>query len=419
MTTRAIHKLTANEVKVFTGPGRLHDGGGLYFYANERGGRSWEYRFERNGKRKTMGLGGYPAVTLGKVRELHRAAVAQVTAGIDPIAARKANRQVVASSLSVMDAAEAYITAMQADWKTERYPDQIRERLETYVRPVIGDMAISDIQLAEAKLVLAPIWNKIRPTAKRIRQHLEGAVNWAISEGHRQDESNPFEVKRLKFSLSFADQKVTHFASLAHEQAGEFVSLLRAQQESVKTLALEFVVLNAVRVADVVGGGKQHSEPMRWSHVNLVEKTWRIPDTKMGRPHVVPLSDAALRVLARVKRFRDPKTNYVFPGAVKGTVISDATLRYLIADLGYKGLATTHGFRATFRTWASDTTTYEKGVIEAALAHAQGELDSAYHRGSYLSKRKKLMATWAGYLAGEAVRSEGSVVAITRQHAHA
>lgn len=239
MTTRAIHKLTANEVKAFTGPGRLHDGGGLYFYANERGGRSWEYRFERNGKRKTMGLGGYPAVTLGKVRELHRAAVAQVTAGIDPIAARKANRQVVASSLSVMDAAEAYITAMQADWKTERYPDQIRERLETYVRPVIGDMAISDIQLAEAKLVLAPIWNKIRPTAKRIRQHLEGAVNWAISEGHRQDESNPFEVKRLKFSLSFADQKVTHFASLAHEQAGEFVSLLRAQQESVKTLALE------------------------------------------------------------------------------------------------------------------------------------------------------------------------------------
>src|SRR6478736_6598734 len=373
MTTRALHKLTATEVKAFTGPGRLHDGGGLYFYANERGGRSWEYRFERNGKRKTMGLGGYPAVTLGKVRELHRAAVAQVTAGIDPIAARKANRQVVASSLSVMDAAEAYITAMQADWKTERYPDQIRERLETYVRPVIGDMAISDIQLAEANL---------------------------------------FEVKRLKFSLSFADQKVTHFASLAHEQAGEFVSLLRAQQESVKTLALEFVVLNAVRVADVVGGGKQHSEPMRWSHVNLVEKTWRIPDTKMGRPHVVPLSDAALRVLARVKRFRDPNTNYVFPGAVKGTVISDATLRYLIADLGYKGLATTHGFRATFRTWASDTTTYEKGVIEAALAHAQGELDSAYHRGSYLSKRKKLMAAWAGYLAGEAVRSEGSVVAI-------
>ena len=121
-----------------------------------------------------------------------------------------------------MDAAEAYITAMQADWKTERYPDQIRERLETYVRPVIGDMAISDIQLAESKLVLAPIWNKIRPTAKRIRQHLEGAVNWAIAEGHRQDESNPFEVKRLKFSLSFADQKVTHYASLAHEQAGEF-----------------------------------------------------------------------------------------------------------------------------------------------------------------------------------------------------
>ena len=254
-------------------------------YANERGGRSWEYRFERNGKRQDHGPWRLSRGHVGQGPRRWRAAVAQVTAGIDPIAARKANReQVVASSLSVMDAAEAYITAIAGGLEDRALSRPIRERLESYVRPVIGDMAISDIQLAEAKLVLAPIWNKIRPTAKQIRQHLEGAVNWAISEGHREDESNPFEVKRLKFSLSFADQKVTHFASLAHEQAGEFVSLLRAQQESVKTLALEFVVLNAVRVADVVGGGKQHSEPMRWSHVNLVEKTWRIPDTKMGRP---------------------------------------------------------------------------------------------------------------------------------------
>jgi integrase len=419
MTIHTTGRLKDKAIKATTEPGRYNDGGGLYFIVTERGGRSWEYRFDLNGKRRYMGLGGYPDVTLGKARELHQVATAMVRAGTDPINARKADKQIAASSLSVMEAAERYLAVKEVDWETERYPEQIRERLDTYVRPTIGDLPISDIGLAEAKRVLEPIWNTIRPTAKRIRQHLEGAVNWAIAEGVRKAEFNPFEVKRLEFSLSFADQKVTHRASLAHEQAPEFIALLRAEQESVKTLALEFVVLNAVRVADVVGGGKQHSEPMRWSHVNLVEKTWRIPDTKMGRPHVVPLSDAALRVLARVKRFRDPKTNYVFPGAVKGTVISDATLRYLIADLGYKGLATTHGFRATFRTWASDTTTYEKGVIEAALAHAQGELDSAYHRGSYLSKRKKLMAAWAGYLAGEAVRSEGSVVAITRQHAHA
>jgi hypothetical protein len=93
-------------------------------------------------------------------------------------------------------------------------------------------------------------------------------------------------------------------------------------------------------------------------------------------------------------------------------VISDATLRYLISDMGYKGLATTHGMRATFRTWASETTSYEKGVIEAALAHAQGELDAAYHRGSFLDKRRRLMSAWASYLEGHAVQSEGTVVAL-------
>ena len=128
---------------------------------------------------------------------------------------------------------------------------------------------------------------------------------------------------------------------------------------------------------------------MRWSHVDLAEKTWTIPDTKMGRPHVVPLSDAALRVLGRVKRFRDPLTDSCFLAPCRHRDLR-ATLRYLIADMGYKGLATTHGFRATFKTWAWDTTAYEKGVVEAALAHAQAELDSAYHRGSYLSKRKKI-----------------------------
>ena len=219
MTKRAIHKLADRRGEGLQGPGRLQRWWRLYFYRQRARRPLMGIPLRAQRQAQAMGLGSI-RVTLTKARELHKGAVAQVTAGIDPIAARKADGQIMATSLTVMDAAEAYITAMAADWKTERYPDQIRERLKTYVQPIIGDMPISGIGLAEAKLVLAPIWNKIRPTAKRIRQHLEGAVNWAIAEGHRQDESNPFEVKRLKFSLSFVDQKVTHYASLASRAGG-------------------------------------------------------------------------------------------------------------------------------------------------------------------------------------------------------
>ena len=95
-------------------------------------------------------------------------------------------------------------------------------------------MPIANIELAEAKLVLAPIWNKIRPTAKRIRQHLEGALDWAIAEGHRKDESNPFEVNRLQFSLSFADpqDRALRFAALRAGAANSSPSCARSRKAS-------------------------------------------------------------------------------------------------------------------------------------------------------------------------------------------
>ena len=215
---------------------------------------------------------------------------------------------------------------MEKEWKTKRYASQIRARLETYVKPVIGHLPIADIGLAEIKQVLVPIWTNKRPTANRIRKHLEGAINWAIAEGHRTDESNPAEVKRLQFSLSFAERKVTHYPSLPYSEAPSFLAELR-KQDGVKARALEFVMLTAVRVADICGGGKEHAVPMLWSHVDMPGQTWTIPDTKMGRPHVVPLSDQAMMLLGEMQAARDPTTDFVFPGAKRGTVINAATLR--------------------------------------------------------------------------------------------
>ena len=102
----------------------------------------------------------------------------------------------------------------------------------------------------------------------------------------------------------------------------------------------------------------------------------------------------------------------MFPGAKRGTVINAATLRVLLQDMGFAGVATTHGFRATFRTWASETTAFDKDVVETCLAHAQGELDSAYHRGSFLAKRRLLMAAWADYCDGRTTMHGAEVISL-------
>jgi integrase len=150
---------------------------------------------------------------------------------------------------------------------------------------------------------------------------------------------------------------------------------LRAR--SAQGRALEFITLTAVRVADVTGGGKAHSEPMKWSHVDMSRRIWVVPDTKTSRPLTVPLSDAAMRLLGEMRRFRDPGSDVVFPGAKRGTALNGATLRYLLREMGCAGIATTHGMRATFKTWAAECTAYPKDVVEMAVAHAQTTWDAA------------------------------------------
>jgi integrase len=130
------------------------------------------------------------------------------------------------------------------------------------------------------------------------------------------------------------------------------------------------------------------------------------------------LNDAAMLVLARMQQLRDPKhrdtkKDFVFFGAKRGSVLNAATPRKLLLDMGYAGIATQHGMRATFKTWALETDTgYSEDIVDSCLAHAQEELDAAYHRGSYLQKRRQLMALWASYLEGETVSLGGQVIAL-------
>jgi integrase len=117
-------------------------------------------------------------------------------------------------------------------------------------------------------------------------------------------------------------------------------------------------------------------------------------------------------VLAEMQHLKDPTSDFVFPGAKRGTVISDATLRYLIADMGYAGTITTHGMRATFRTWARETTNADKDVVKACMAHAKEEMDEVYHRGSFFDKRRRLMNAWGDFLEGKAVSRGGELIAL-------
>ena len=298
---RKRYELTERKLKTLK-PGRHADGGSLFLRKVSPNNQSWETKYSIHGRQRWMGLGSYPEVSLKEARELRDEAHKLVRAGIDPIIARDQSRQKAATSLTVMQAAEAWIAVMSKGWGTLNYPGQIRARLKKYVAPHIGHLGIGDIGLPEIKRVLMPVWVKMK-SADQIRENLEAILNWSLAEGHRDDaRGNP--ARELRYSMPTIERRVVHYPSLEYGRAPDFMAELR-KLEGARYRALELVMLTVVRTADICGGGKARSTPMRWTDVDMPSATWVVPDTKTNKSLTVPLSEAAMNVLAGMQRFRD------------------------------------------------------------------------------------------------------------------
>jgi integrase len=220
-------------------------------------------------------------------------------------------------------------------------------------------------------------------------------LDWAKARGYR-DGDNPARWRGHLDKLLPARgkvRKVVHMPSMPYAELPEFVMALRGR-EDVVARALEFAILTACRTGDIRGQDRADAPPMLWSHVNLEGAIWTIPATKNGKEHRIPLSSAAVALLERIRR----EGGIVFPGQRPDKPLSKGALLQLLAEMGR--YVTVHGFRASFKTWASERTNFAREVVEAALAHTPNDpLEAAYRRGDLVDKRRKLMEAWAVYCA--------------------
>jgi integrase len=261
---------------------------------------------------------------------------------------------------------------------------------------VIGALPVDAVDTPRLMQVLQPLWTAKPETASRLRGRLEQVLGWATINGYRSGDNPARWTGHLQHLLPPTSKvrTVKHHAALPYAELPAFMTRLR-QQDSVAARALEFLILTAVRTGDVGCGGRDDAPPMLWSHVDRENRVWTIPKTKTGAAHRVPLSDAALAILEQVRPLADA-SDIVFPGLRRGQPLSDGALLRLLARMGVD--VTAHGFRATFKTWASERTGYAREVVEAALSHTiPDELERAYRRGDLFEKRARLMAEWASY----------------------
>lgn len=406
---RKAKELGALEVNRLETPGLHAVGGvaGLALQVSPNGARSWVLRAMVGGKRREMGLGGYPDVTLAGAKEAARAARALIDQGTDPVAERQAKRSAlaaaIASTMTFNEASMRYIAAHEAGWKSAKHAAQWRNTLETYAFPVIGKIAVADVETSHVMRILEKdnFWNTKTETASRVRGRIESVLDWATVRGFRKGD-NPARwrghIEHLLAARSDV-QKTEHHSAMDYREVGAFMAQLR-QQEGMGARALEFAILCASRSGEVRGA--------EWSEIDLTAGVWTIPANRMKaeREHRVPLTDAALTLLKALPRYDD--TNLVFPNT-KGTILSDMTLTAVLRRMGVP--VTAHGFRSSFRDWAGETTAYPREVIEHALAHQlKDKAEAAYARGSLFDKRRRLMADWAKFCG--TIATAGSVTPI-------
>ena len=385
--------VSALEVSRFDRPGMHAVGGvaGLHLQITSQGGRSWVLRVTVGAKRRDLGLGGYPSVTLAQAREKARATREQIAKGIDPVLEKQATKaRLVAAQAATLTFDEAVKQFMRAKVGelSARIGGAWKSSLAMYASPVLGKMHVSDITLSHILAVLEPLWTTKTHTAKKLRGRIEAVLAWAIVRGYRSGDNPAIWKGNLDAVLPKPGKvaKTTHHRALPYAEMPDFITKL-AKVEGMGARALHFAILTAARSGEVRGA--------TWAEIDLDAKTWSIPADrmKMDRIHHVPLSDVAIALLKTQPA--GEATNYVFP-AVRGGMLSDMTLSAVTRRMGVD--AVPHGFRSTFRDWAAEQTDYQREVAEMALAHVVPGVEGAYRRGDLFNKRVDLMADWAAYL---------------------
>lgn len=375
-------------VQVSRLPVGLHGVGGvtgLYLRVAPTGARNWILRVMVGGRRRDMGLGGWPDVPLAEARDRARVARRKLEEGIDPIEQRRSARDALRSVPTFQWCAEQTIEAKRPEWKSAKHGEQWTATLTTYAYPVIGKTPVDQVELAHMVNVLSPIWTTKTETATRLRARLEAVIAWATASGFRRGDNPARWRGNLDAVLPKPGKvaKVTHHAALPIEELPGFMRALRLR-EGTAARALEFAILTATRSGEVRGA--------TWDEIDLDAAIWTIPAERMkaGKEHRVPLVPRVVELLRGLPRFAE--VNHVF-AATRGGALSDMSLSAVMKRM--KVDAVPHGFRSTFRDWCSEMTNYPREVAEAALAHAIADkVEAAYRRGDLFDKRRNLMTEW-------------------------
>ena len=369
------------------------DGGGMYLLVKPPAGKYWRMDYTHGGKRKTLALGVYPAVSLAKARQRRDRARELLADGVDPSAAKREEKQALA------DAAASTFEVVARDWlaKTEakRQPitqGKVKTWLEKDVFPFIGKMPVSAIGPRD---VLERVVRKLEArgaidTAHRVKQLCGQVFRFAVVSGLAERDVT------ADLSEALAAKSTKHFPAITEpKKVGDLMRAIHAYSGHPATVA-------ALKLAPLVFVRPGELRTAEWAEIDLEGAEWRIPGSKMkkGVDHIVPLPTQAVELL-RALHHVSGHGRFVFPSIRTGErPMSENTINAALRGMGYSAdVHTAHGFRATARTILDEVLGERVDFIEHQLAHMVKDANGrAYNRTAHLPARRAMMQRWSDYL---------------------
>jgi integrase len=396
LTDAAIRGLKAKDK-----PLKKADGGGLFILVQPKGQKHWRLAYRHNGKQKLLSGGAYPAVSLADARKWRDAAKAELATGRDPSQVRKEEKRAARAITenAFQTVAEAWLQSRSCAW-SPRYARIVRTRLEEDIFPIIGQMAIGEIEPPTLLNAIRQIERRGSvEMAHRVKNHCGEIFRFGIAEEKcRRDPSRDISAAMTR------PAPVKHRAKVEAKDLPAFFAKLNGDQgERMSHLALRWTMLTMVRTQET-----RFAEWREIEGLDTDEPVWRIPASrmKMRSEHLVPLSPQAIALLAEIadanpyrKAGNERLGKFLFPVASSKTgTISENRMLDIMYRIGLRGKATVHGFRGLASTVLNESGLFEPDWIEIQLAHVQRGVRAAYNSARYLQHRRQMLAWWADYL---------------------
>jgi len=396
------NRLSARMVQTLKASGRYPDGGGLMLFVSDSGSKSWVLRVQKDGRRRDIGLGPYPVVTLAEARTKALVTRRQIHEGIDPVAERKRVRSVP----TFREVVKAFIEKQATGWRGGAdgiTAFQFARMMERFAYARMGSLKINVIDETDILAVLQPLWASKPESARKMLYRFRGVMTYAKGQKWAPRALDWVEIASM---APGGRRDVRHHPALPLAELPGFIAYLQTKNTPASQ-ALLFAILTLAR--------SQEAREATWNEIDLDARLWRIPGRRMkaGIPHDVPLSPAVMQLLDRARSHRvsaqADANDFIFPGQSKGKPLSDVGLSKLLRLAGFApDVATVHGFRSTFRVWSADVAHAPRELSEACIAHAPegGATERAYLRTTMIERRRSLMEEWARLAMGE----QGKVV---------